>query len=171
MHTLPDSLLFSIPSSSHTLPPLPRGRDFLEWYIPFGAVQGFLLHIFSGCGFLYLPPISCWRKLLWWWLSKVWIYEHSKMLLGVTLGLPSFSRTVVLHFSLGPLGLSSLRFLTTGSALGLHSISWSGSSLKSDICWLLPHVLHHHYTNISCGQDITADPKVTIWICVYFSLG
>lgn len=30
-------------------------------------------------------PICCKRKLLWWWLSKVLIYEYSRMSLGVIL--------------------------------------------------------------------------------------
>ena len=32
---------------------------------------------------ILLCRVPCWRKLLWWWLSKAMIYEYSRISLGV----------------------------------------------------------------------------------------
>lgn len=44
--------------------------------------------------------IYCWRKRLWWWLSKTLFCEDNKMLLGVILILCYFTATAAFCFSL-----------------------------------------------------------------------
>ena len=42
--------------------------------------------------------------------------------------------------------------------------------LKLNCGWLLPQALYHHYSSISCKQDIFAHPRVCGWFGVYVSL-
>jgi hypothetical protein len=70
-------------------------------------------------------PIYCRRKLLWWWLSKTLIYEYSRMSLGVTLLLCSFSRMVVLGIPPGPWDSQCQVFGHLSSIWnGLYLVEW-----------------------------------------------
>lgn len=63
-------------------------------------------------------PICCWRKLLWWWLEKLLIYEYGRILLGLiplTLFIYLFCFIRASHVWLFPIYPMSLGYLVSSS--------------------------------------------------------
>lgn len=92
---LPLTFTFLLPLPQS--PPKPRGEEF-NGDIPFWT-ECSKLSLSARCLAVGLCiPINHRKKLLWWWLGRIWCYEHSRMLLGVISKLCSFSRTMVFGF-------------------------------------------------------------------------
>lgn len=70
--------------------------------------------------------------LLWLWLNRTLIYEYIIMLLGVIYCYISFSRAIVLGFSLVAL-TSSISLLATWVVWAMGSTLWSGHQTQSEL--------------------------------------
>lgn len=117
--------------SDNLLPPLPQSSLSPEWRELNGSIP-----FRTGCSNVShsLQTVTLWvsvfvptnfrRKILWGWLNEAEIYEYRRML-GATLLIRSFSRTLVFGFLLSPFLIS--RSWPPGQCWGrVPSISWSG---------------------------------------------
>lgn len=105
-------------------------------------------------------PVYCRKKLFWWWLNKLLIYEYSIISLRVILWLPFFFffflflRPVLLSFILGPWAIWSQILNLPGSVrYEFHLVDWAlnkisfwliiSSRFVPLLSWPILEVVHH----------------------------